>query len=455
MVKKIFLIFKILACTASVAFPEGNAPSQFEVKKSLKIAEVPAGFPVGFSLLTTDDDQYVAYYDKQRRMTVASRPLGSDEWKYQVLPTKVGWDSHNYITMALDNDGNLHVSGNMHCDPLIYFRTRTPDDISTLEKFPMTGEKETRCTYPKFMRDAENRLIFHYRDGGSGNGSEIYNVYDLELKTWKRLLDNPLVDGQGKMNAYMGGPVRGPDGWFHMHWVWRDTPDCATNHHLSYARSKDLLEWESVFGDQIELPITLGNKSLWVDPIPSGGGIINGGHKLFFDTAKQPIITYHKSDPEGNMQIYAARPEAGKWKIHLLTDWEKPVIFSGRGSMGFIGIRISGLEQAEPGVLTMTYRHRDYGVGRLVIDEKTLRPVKRQISNLREYPKELSQVESDFDGMKIQRTQDIGNFDNDAVRYILQWETLGRNGDRPRMPPLPQPSNLMLYKLMKNGKAGK
>jgi hypothetical protein len=349
--------------------------------------------------------------------------------------------------MAIGKDGNLHVSGNMHAVPLIYFRTEKPGDISTLKRFPMTGKNEARCTYPKFMRDADNRLIFHYRDGGSGNGVEIYNVYDPKHKTWKRLMNKPLADGQGKMNAYMNGPKRGPDGWFHMQWVWRDTPDCATNHHLSYARSKDLIHWESVFGDKIELPITFGNQSLYVDPIPSHGGIINGGHKLFFDSEKRPIIIYHKSDRAGNMQIYAARPNANNWETHVLTKWEKPVIFSGRGSMGFIGISISNMSQVEPGILTMSYRHRDYGKGRLVIDEESLRPIEKKITIVPGIPKQLNRVESDFEGMQIQRVEDIGNTNNKTVCYILQWETLGRNGDRPRTPPLPQPSQLRLHKL--------
>ncbi|MEK6247588.1 MAG: BNR repeat-containing protein, partial [Planctomycetales bacterium] len=396
--------------------------SQFKVEESLDIAEVPSGFPVRFCLLTAGKTQYVAYYDQLRRMTVASRPLDSNKWTYQVLPSKVGWDSHNYITMAMDDDGYLHVSGNMHCVPLIYFRMEKPGDITTLKKLSMTGNTENRCTYPKFMRDADNRLIFHYRDGGSGRGNEIYNVYDLQTRSWNRLLDRSLTDGQGRMNAYMAGPTRGPDGWFHMHWVWRDSPDCASNHHLSYARSKDMLHWESVFGNKIELPISLDKKSLWIDPIPSGGGIINGGHRLFFDADNRPVVTYHKADADGNMQIYAARPEDGEWTIHLLTDWSKPVKFSGRGSMGFIGIGISGLSQAEDGLLTMTYRHRDYGSGRLVIDEKTLLAINKKVSiTKQQYPKALNQRQSDFKGMGIQRAKDIGDTGDENVRYILQW----------------------------------
>ena len=64
---------------------------------------------------------------------------------------------------------------------LIYFRTTEPGDITTFKRIPaMTGSSEKRCTYPKFMRDAEGRLIFHYRDGGSAY-SVVYDERDNDL----------------------------------------------------------------------------------------------------------------------------------------------------------------------------------------------------------------------------------------------------------------------------------
>jgi len=442
------IVSSVLTLVAVVAtLVPVSAVSQFKLEKSIDIATVPAGFPVGFGLLTDGPRQYVAYYDQQRRMTIASRTTDSDTWQSTVLPTKVGWDSHNYITMAIDRDGHLHVSGNMHAEKLIYFRTEKPADITTLKRFSMTGKLEGRATYPRFLTDHNGTLVFTYRHGGSGNGINIYNKYDTRTRSWSRLFDAPLFDGEGKMNAYPSLPVLGPDGMFHTVWVWRDTPDCATNHHLSYARSKDLVHWESAFGQKVTLPIKLGNQALWVDPVPSGGGIINGGAKLTFDVNQQPMINYHKSDANGNMQIYVTRPEAGKWQRHLLTDWTKLVKFSGRGSMGFIGIRISGLSRVEPGVLTMSYRHRDYGSGYLVLDEKTLKPLDQKIDHVREYPAALNRVQSDFPGMHIRRAADMGTSGKNSVRYILQWETLGRNRDRARQPPLPEPSMLRLHQL--------
>jgi hypothetical protein len=250
------------------------------------------------------------------------------------------------------------------------------------------------------------------------------------------------------MNAYMKGPMLGPDSYFHMHWVWRDTPDCATNHHLSYARSKDLIHWESIEGESISLPITLKQTELWVDPIPSGGGILNGHHHIAFGSDHRPILTYHKTDTNGNMQVYVARPEKGKWVRHLLTDWDKPIHFSGRGAMPFIGIQISKLTQNEPGIFSMTYRHRDYGRGVLFVDEQTLSPLAEKAIILNEpYPQKMNQLQIDFKGIDIRRSEDLGSPETEGIRYILQWETLGANYDTMRKGPLPEPGMLKLYKL--------
>lgn len=411
------------------------------------IAKVPAEFPVGFQLLTTPERQYVAYYDAERHMTIAARALDSTQWVRQKLPSQIIWDSHNYVTMALDSAGHLHVSGNMHCVPLIYFRTEKPGDITTLKPASMTGLLEDRVTYPRFFPDQEGRLIFTYRHGSSGNGINLYNRYDPQTKSWSRLLDTPLFDGEGKRNAYPSGPTRGPDGWFHIHWVWRDTPDCATNQQLSYARSRDLIHWESALGEKVDLPIRYDHTTFIVDPIPPGGGIINGGHRLAFDSQNKPVFAYHKSDANGHMQIYAACLHEGKWQHRALTQWKKTISFSGGGSMPFIGISVSDLQKNENDVFTVGYRHQDYGSGSLSFHAQTLHLLEKPLSTPVTIPRALRNIENSFPEIEIRRTGDTGSCGTPGVRYILQWETLGANRDRPRQPPLPAPSTLRLYKL--------
>ena len=53
-------------------------------------------------------------------------------------------------------------------------------------------------------------------------------------------LREALTDDEGLRNAYFDGPHEGPDGGFHLAWVWRESPDAATNHALSDARSSNL-----------------------------------------------------------------------------------------------------------------------------------------------------------------------------------------------------------------------
>lgn len=432
--------------SAASGSKQEKAAGGIRVEAVLDVGKVPSAFPVGFCLLTQGERQYVVYYDAEHRMTVAARTVTTNRWQVQVLPEKVGWDSHNSVTMTADDEGYLHLSGNMHAHPLVYFRTARPWDITTFERLEMTGKDEKRCTYPRFMRGADGRLIFHYRDGGSGNGNEIYNVYDVKTRTWGRLLDKPLTDGRGQMNAYMVGPSRGPDGWFHLCWVWRDTPDCSSNHDPSYARSRDLVHWETIAGRPIELPITLDTPGTLIDPVPVNGGIINGALQIGFDRAKQPVASYHKFDQKGKTQVYVARFENGKWRPRVVSDWDYRWEFQGGGSI-VAEIRLGQVRPHGEGRLALSYTHVQYGDGWLVLDEKTLERIGTEPENEERYPPELSRPESSFPRMRVKWAEDSGTGPRPGVRYVLRWETLPPNRDAQPKGPLPEPSMLRLYTL--------
>ncbi len=444
--------FRVLALIVVVSLLVSSVTStlmaaEYRIRDTLSVDTVPSWFPVGFCLLTHDRQQVVAYYNEKHQMIVARRRLEDRVWQKVQLPSKVGWDSHNYITMAIDAGGHLHLAGNMHCVPLIYFRTQEPGDIATFERLPMTGQEEQRCTYPRFLHDADGELLFTYRSGGSGNGKRFYNAYDANTKIWTRFLDTPLFEGEGNRNAYPRGPAKGPDGLFHIIWVWRDTPDCATNHHLSYALSRDLKHWEAADGTPVRLPLTLGQSKLCVDLVPAGGGIINGCESLAFDSANRPILAYHKTDENGHMQIYVARFQQGEWKRHPITAWEKSIPFSGRGAMPFIGIKIGNLRKLDPAMFYIKYRHRDYGSGRIILDEATLKPVKQSVPVPSEYPKDLTKPAIAFEGIGVRLAHDLGKANGTDTKYLLQWETLPAHQDRPREPPLPPASTLRVVTL--------
>ena len=433
----------ILAC-AALLFATGCARQPKE--RTLEIDRVVADFPVGFSLVTAEPYQYVAYYDSAHVMTVAARRLDEDQWQYQKLPSKIGWDTHNYIAMKVDREGMIHLSGNMHATPLVYFRTERPHDITSFREIHrMTGQNESRVTYPRFMEGPNGTLIFQYRDGGSGDGNMIYNQYDYTTQQWGRLLDTPLLDGEGAMNAYPIGPAMGPDGYYHMLWVWRDTPDCATNHHLSYARSRDMVHWESVGGQTVTLPITIADSVLWIDPIPVRGGIINDAEDIGFDHQNRPLVTYYKYDSAGNSQAYVARWRDDRWQIAQLSDWNYRWDFQGYGSLGTFPTKIFPARPQDDGQVRIDYRHSQYGTGYWLVDEESLLVVAHETQNTEADVQNDIAQENPTELRKYPRQAlDEGTSLPEDRTYRLEWETYPANRDRKRDGAPVEPSTLRL-----------
>jgi len=52
--------------------------------------------------------------------------------------------------------------------------------------------------------------------------------------------------------------------------------------------------------------------------------------------------------------------------------------------------------------------------------------------------------------MRVKTCSDSGAGADLATRYLLRWETLPQNRDRPREGNLPQPSMLRLFHLIRN-----
>jgi hypothetical protein len=427
------------AVAVAAVVTTATVAGQLSVVERVPVAPVWSGHPVGFAIETAGERQYVAFYDAERRMTVGARDLGSSEWTFEVLPSRLGWDSHGEVVIATDSAGFVHVAGNMHGDPLVYFRSRRPHDISTLERGAMVGSKERRVTYPRFVRDSVGALFFHYRDGKSGNGVRIFNRWDPERLRWSRYLDRPLFDGLGRASAYLSGPLPGPDGRFHLVWVWRDTPSGATNHDISYARSADLRHWETAAGEPLELPLTPADTAAIVDPVAAGGGLAGVAFHVGWDGAGRPVVNYVKYGPAGASQLYNARWETDRWRIYQTTDW------SWRWELDVTG----SLEQAivgEPvrvgadGRLRQRFRHRAAGVGDWVLDPATLRPVE----TLPPQPilRQLRRPASPTPGMEVRQFA----WDRQG-EYLLRWETLPHHRDRRRSGPAPAPTMLSVLRL--------
>lgn len=421
------------------------------------IAYVWAGHPVGFGLLVEQGHIYVAYYDADRRITLIGRKLGETTWTRMKpqgvdLPERgrnsrfTGWDSHNFLRLGLDETGRVHLAGNMHGDPLIYFRMERPHDVKSLVRVDrMTGERETRCTYPLFFKGPEGALFFRYRDGGSGNGSDLYNRYDAATGVWTRVWPSALLDGEGRRNAYALDPVLGPDGRFHLVWMWRDTPDCATNHTLSYARSRDFVQWETSRGEPLRLPITLAQGEV-IDPAKPGDGLINMTLALGFDAEQRPLVAYHRYDRDGRSQVFVAKPADMRWETRPVSAWDFRWSFSGMGSI--VGEVMVGAPRVDAGGRGwVDFATTTAGAGVLRFDPRSLAggPAGPAVAVL---PPEVLTVMGTYPGLEVQ-TQEVRAA---GKRWVLRWETLPRNRDLPREA-YPEAQPLRLYEWPDDGGA--
>lgn len=408
--------------TAGAQQLPATAPNTASSYTLSAIDRVWSSHRVGYAMSVTSTQIFVAYYDANRQLTIASRPRDADSWTYHKVDCWTGWDSHNYIAMALDSQGQIHVVANLHRDPLVYYRTSKAGDVRTLSRIPVlvNADVEQRMTYPIFLDDGQGRLILKYRDGGSGNGNEIYDVYDPAALVWHHLLSTPLTDGEGQRNAYFVGPTLGPDKFFHLAWVWRETPAAETNHDLSYARSRDLLHWERSDGTPLTLPIRLSSTEI-VDPVPVGAGMINNNTVVGFDQAGRTMITYQKFDKAGNTQIFVARREAGRWAISQASRWtDFRWDFRGQGSLEsrlFVkGPEPLGTDRLRVAVI------RDGSPIDLILDTRTLAPLAEQPGNV--LADRLKNVIAVPAGMQLNTLEDPSG-------TALAWPTRPPHRDRP------------------------
>jgi hypothetical protein len=285
----------------------------------------------GDPITTHGDRQYVAFYDAEGRVVIATRTLGQVEWKPTVTNlTGNVKDAHNSISILADGDGYLHVSWDHHGHPLRYVRSTAPGSLQFTEKMPMTGKVESRVTYPHFMQLPDGGLLFLYRDGASGRGNLAINRYDLETQTWTQLHGN-LVSGENQRNAYWQATID-RHGTLHVSWVWRSSGDVATNHNLCYARSRDGgVTWEKSTGERYTLPITASTAEI-AREIPQRHELINQTSMAADERGRPIIATYYREPGTQVVQYVLVHHDGTRWRHTQVGQRTTPFSLSGGGS---------------------------------------------------------------------------------------------------------------------------
>jgi hypothetical protein len=276
--------------------------------------------------------QYTAWYDSQGRMMLAKRRLGSDRW--EVEPTRYTGnvrDAHNTISLGVDGRGVLHIAWDAHGGPLRYARGVAPGSLELTPPLPMTGLAEERVTYPQFYPLPDGDLLFLYRDGQSGGGDVMLDRYDPRSRSW-RVVSHPLIAGEGERNAYVNPLVVDSRGGWHLSWVWRETPDVATNHDVLYAFSPDEgRSWRSSGGAVYALPIIARTAEVaW--RVPQGSDLINQT-TMAVDGRGHPLIaTYWRAQGSGVPQFRLVWHDGGRWRTTEVGHRTLPFRLSGGGT---------------------------------------------------------------------------------------------------------------------------
>ncbi|MBC7948852.1 MAG: BNR-4 repeat-containing protein [Chitinophagaceae bacterium] len=282
------------------------------------------------SIVTHGRTQYIAYYNQEGFVVIGKR-RGDRSWQLKTTRYRGKvTDAHNSISIMVDDAGYLHMAWDHHNDKLNYCKSIAPGSLELGEKITMTGLNESSVSYPEFYKLRNGKLLFLYRDGQSGGGNLVVNLYDLRKGKWEQLHAN-LIDGEGRRNAYWQACVDNK-GQVHISWVWRETPDVASNHDLGYARSDDDgLTWKRSNGSQYQLPMTAGSAE-YAAMIPQRSELINQT-SMTTDEQDRPLIAgYWKRKEDAAPQYRVVYFTGNEWKEIVLGFRTTDFSLSGAGT---------------------------------------------------------------------------------------------------------------------------
>jgi len=328
--KQILLVFFLALSTYSIAQNQSDV-------KLINVAEGWANNSVNAiifrknPLVTYQDTQFIAYYNQEKYVVLGKRKIGSSSWILKQTPYQGNTnDAHNSISIMVDGDGYLHVAWDHHVHPLRYAKGMSPGSLELGTKMSMIGAGENQVSYPEFYKMPSGDLLFFYRSGSSGQGDLVTNKYDLKSRTWKRLHDN-LISGEDVRNAYWQAFID-HKGTIHISWVWRESPNVATNHDMAYACSKDGgLTWQKSTGEKYIIPITQASAEIALK-IPQNSELINQT-SMSADKKGNPFIATYWREKNSDIPQYHIIYNNGKnWKSTNLDFRKTAFSLSGVGT---------------------------------------------------------------------------------------------------------------------------
>ncbi len=379
------------------------------------------GAPVDFAGVFRGGFIYLGYYDAGRRLVAARYdPQGRLVEKSALEAFFGGWDAHNGIEIEVDGDGYVHLAGNMHASPLVYFRSTTPHSVATSGAAEHDGRTRRGQTHLSAVHPPGDELLFTYRSGGSGGGRWVLDAFDDGQ--WRRLgVTFADRDSTGPVSAYPTRYVEDGTGFYTVAYVWRRGPDAALNYNLCFARSNDLTNWYSLGGAPMQLPLGPDCKDPIAAPGPDRG--LGNTPVLLSDGRGTPIVLYSMLDERRHNQVYLAIGADGAWRISTLTGWTAHYDYRGTGSLR-VPFAIAGFEDHNRNRIVMSIRHDLFGRSDFALDLSSWAVTKLRGGSGSGAP------ESDGKAtLLLSRALPIRD-EGGRRRAVLNWSTLPPNNDR-------------------------
>lgn len=314
------------------------------------------------SVASHGDTQYTAYYDDSAHVVLARRQIGSATWTIERTAfTNDVTDAHNAISIAVDGAGVLHVAWAEHNKGLHYARALRAGSLTLGAPERMTGVREERVTYPQFYSLAGGDLLFVYRDGQSGSGDVLLNRYDVRSRRW-RVSHHPLIAGESQRNAYVNQLAIDARGGWHVSWVWRESPDVASNHDVMYASSPDEgRSWRTSSGARYALPITASTAEIaW--RVPQGSELINQTSMMVDDDGLPVIATYWRASGSDVPQLRLVWHDGTRWRMSEVGQRREPFRLRGGGTKR-IPLSRPQVLAGRDGAVYVVYRDEERGGG--------------------------------------------------------------------------------------------
>jgi len=256
--------------------------------------------------------QFAAFYDGDRFMVLARRSIDAGAWERRGPPTR-----ERRRRAQLDQPrggrrrhparrvGSPRQSAELcarHRARVDRARTETADD----------RRLEGRVTYPQFHRLPGGDLLFLYRDGASGRGTLVLTRYAVATGRWSTVHTN-LIDGEGERSPYWDMTID-RRGALHLAWIWRESPDVATNHDICYAKSDDEgRTWSSSGGSRLAVPISVRTAE-YAARIPQQSNLMNSPAIAADEAGRPYVTTYWSSAPGAPPRFRVVHHDGAGWR---------------------------------------------------------------------------------------------------------------------------------------------